>query len=131
MIHKQNNISVPFLIFMRVNMKLRHNNSLNFSLLKYLNLGVLLFILMISNLLLVNGLKEIRKILFLILSMSILIISISQYLNKFIATSKWDQENPQNKLISVIKSMLNFHFHMLIDFFKKKCMMKLLKYCHL
>lgn len=124
MIHKLNNIFVQFLTFTKVNIKSKLNNLPNSNLLKFSNLGVLLFMLMILNLLLANGPKEIKKTSFLILSMSTLIILISLCLNKFIVILKWDLENHHNKSIFVMNNMLNFHFIMPINYSNKKYMMK-------
>jgi len=124
MIHKLNNIFAQFLTFTKVNIKSKLNNLPNSNLLKFSNLGVPLFMLMILNLLLANGLKEIKKTSFLILSMSTLAISISLSLNRFIVILKWDLENHHNKWIFVMNNMLNFHFIMLINYSNKKYMMK-------
>lgn len=124
MIHKLNNIFAQFLTFTKVNIKSKLNNLPNLNLLKFSNLGVPLFMLMILNLLLANGLKEIKKTSFLILSMSTLVISISLSLNRFIVILKWDLENHHNKWIFVMNNMLNFHFIMLINYSNKKYMMK-------
>lgn len=124
MILKLSSTFVPFLIFMKASMKSKLNNSLNLNLLKSSNLGVPLFILMILNLSLVNGLKETKKILFSILLMSTLTTSTSQYFNKFIVTSKWDPENPHNKSTFVMNNMLNSRSLTPIDFSNKKCMMR-------
>ncbi len=124
MIHKLNNIFVQFLTFTKVNIKSKLNNLPNSNLLKFSNLGVLLFMLMISNLLLANGHKEIKKTSFWILSMSTLIISISLCSNKFIVILKWDLENHHNKSIFVMNNMLNFHFIMQISYSNKKYMMR-------
>lgn len=124
MIHKLNNIFAQFLTLTKVNIKSKLNNLPNSNLLKFSNLGVPLFMLMILNLLLANGLKEIKKTSFLILSMSTLVISISLSLNRFIVILKWDLENHHNKWIFVMNNMLNFHFIMLINYSNKKYMMK-------
>lgn len=122
--HKLSNIFAQYSIFMKANMRSKLNNSLNLSLLRYFNLGGLLSILTTFNSSSLNGLRETKKTSFLTLSINTLITLISLYFNKFIDTLKWDQESLLNKLISVIKNMLNSHLLMLIGFFNKKCMIR-------
>lgn len=115
---KLKSIFAQFWTFMKVSMKLKPNNLLSSSLLKFLNLGVLSFTPMTLSSLSVSGLKETKKILFLTLLMNTLSILTFQSSSKFIVTLKWVQENLPNKQISAMKNLLIFHFAMLTNYQK-------------
>ena len=115
---KLKSIFAQFWTFMKVSMKLKPNNLLSSSLLKFLNLGVLSFTPMTLSSLSVGGRKETKKILFLTLLMNTLSILTFQSSSKFIVTLKWVQENLPNKQISAMKNLLIFHFAMLTNYQK-------------
>lgn len=121
-------IFVLFLIFTKVSMRLKHNNLLNFSLLRYLNHGVKKFILMILKLLRMHGHRGLRGIVYLIWLMIILKTWISHYWNRFIGDLRLVRVNQLKRLISIMRSLLISRLSMLISCWRRKCMMRLWKY---